>query len=195
MQYLLNTPAESDWAIAAARAAYNASLPQTVTQMQQQPGPNEGDPPVQVPVQVPNPDLLASDGDYISFVIGKAVTSWAQTHQAVAPPPVVDPVVVNGVPQEVTMRQAQQQMLYTPTVANNGSTLLDAVNTALAALPDDIPGRAAKISWAKSSTVQRTNPLITQMVPVVQQALGLADATATNAAIDQLFIAAAKLAA
>lgn len=178
MQFQINTPAESDWAIAAARAAYNASLPQTVTTMVQQPGANEGDPPIEVPTQVANPELLATDGDYLVFVIGKAVTSWAQTHQAVAPPPVVAPVVVSGVPQEVTMRQAQIILSRTPS-GTDGVSLLDKVNQIVATQSVE-----DQITWNKSSTIQRSNALLVKMMPV----LGL-----TSAQVDALFVAAYAL--
>jgi len=85
------------------------------------------------------------------------------------------PPAINGVPQEVTMRQAQLALL--------GAGLLDTVDTAIAAIPGDA-GRAARITWEKSSAVRRDNPLIAQL----QGALGL-----TSEQIDALFVAAAAI--
>ena len=85
------------------------------------------------------------------------------------------PAPVNGVPQVVTMVQAQLALLK--------AGLLDQVNTAIAAIPGD-QGRAAQIEWASATSVHRVNPLITAM----QTALSL-----TDAQIDALFVAAALL--
>lgn len=100
------------------------------------------------------------------------------------------PVDENGVPKAVTMRQGQEEMLFTPTV-NSSLTLLDWIDAAIDAIADPIAQRAALITWTKSSMIERANPLVLQLRPVVQQALGLADLTATDAAIDQMFINAA----
>ena len=79
------------------------------------------------------------------------------------------------VPQSVTMRQAQLALL--------GAGLLDDVEAAIAAIPGDA-GRAAQITWDKSSAVERGNPLIGQLA----ETLGL-----DEAALDALFILAAGL--
>lgn len=82
-----------------------------------------------------------------------------------APVPVVD------VPKEVTMRQAELALL--------DAGLLDDVEDFIATL-----SREAQITWRRSSTVQRSNPLIA----VVANAKGM-----TAAQVDQLFITAAGL--
>ena len=79
------------------------------------------------------------------------------------------------VPQEVTMRQAR--------LALHAAGKLNAVNAAIAALPDP-PKTAALIEWEYSSTMRRDS----QFVALLGPALGL-DA----AGLDALFIAAAKL--
>ena len=81
------------------------------------------------------------------------------------------------VPQEVTMRQAR--------LALHAAGKLSAVNAAIATLPDP-PKTAALIEWEYSSTVRRDSQFVAMLGPV----LGL-DA----AALDALFIAAAKLGA
>ena len=85
------------------------------------------------------------------------------------------PADVNGVPQVITMVQAQLALL--------GAGLLDKVNAALAAIPGD-QGKAAMIEWTNAANVHRTNALVGAM----QASLSL-----TDAQIDALFIAAAKL--
>lgn len=105
-------------------------------------------------VGVENPDYLA----------------WrdaGNTPAPAAPPP----------PAEVTMRQAQLAML--AFTYQDGTNLLDKVNTLIAQQP-----RASQITWNASSVVQRGNALIAGLQP----ALGL-----TDAQIDQLFITAAGL--
>ena len=79
------------------------------------------------------------------------------------------------VPQSVTMRQARLALL--------GAGVLSAVDAAIAAL--DEPARtAAQIAWEYSTEVQRSFGLVSQLAA----ALGL-----TDAQIDALFVAAAKL--
>ena len=52
--------------ITAARQAYNTSLPQTTT--------NEAG------EEVPNPDILSSDSEYVQFVMSKAAESYAKQY-------------------------------------------------------------------------------------------------------------------
>lgn len=79
------------------------------------------------------------------------------------------------VPQSVTMRQAQRALL--------AVGKLDAVNAAIDAIPGDV-GRAARIDWEKSSSVERNWPLVAS----VGAALGMTDGD-----IDDLFRTAATL--
>jgi hypothetical protein len=87
----------------------------------------------------------------------------------------LQPSTVNGIPQEVTMRQAQLALL--------GAGLLQHVNDAIAAIPGPA-GDAARITWEKSSAVRRDNALIAQLAV----ALGL-----TGPQIDALFVTASML--
>ena len=84
--------------------------------------------------------------------------------------PAAPPVVVT-VPSSVTMRQARLALL--------GAGLLDTVETAIAGA-----GPAAAIEWEYTQEVQRASGLVLAMAT----ALGM-----TDAQIDALFIAAAKL--
>ena len=52
--------------ITAAREAYNAALEATITD-------EEG-------TELPNPELLATDADYVSFVMGKAAESYSKQY-------------------------------------------------------------------------------------------------------------------
>lgn len=163
MIYTTTINDESVPGITAAREAYNTSLPQTVKSTV------DG-----VETDVPNPDLLPHDSAYLDYVLSNAVASWNRQYAPVIVP-VVPPAVVNGVPQEVTMRQAQLALL--------GAGLLSTVETAIDAIPGDA-GTAAKITWTKSSVVERDNALIGQLAV----SLGL-----TPEQIDALFITAATL--
>lgn len=117
-------------------------------------------------VNLPLPDHLAS----IDCGAERPTGVWsALTHTFEPPAP------VSVVPHSVTMRQAR--------LALDHAGLLDQVDAAVAAMPGDA-GRAARIEWEYSGEVQRNKPLVLALGP----ALGLDDA-----ALDQLFIAAAKL--
>jgi len=54
--------------ITAARSAYNSSLPQTI------------DDPENPGTQIPNPDLIATDGAYVQFVMSKAAESYSKQY-------------------------------------------------------------------------------------------------------------------
>ena len=82
----------------------------------------------------------------------------------------------NTVPYSVTMRQARRALLAVGKLAM--------VDAAIASLPSPMK-EAAQIDWEFSNEVQRHNGLVSQMGP----ALGM-----TEAQIDALFIAPAKLA-
>ena len=85
------------------------------------------------------------------------------------------PVDVNGVPQQVTMRQARLALL--------GAGLLSGIDATINSLPEPMKS-AAKIEWEYSQAVQRHNGFVSQIAP----AIGL-----TEEQIDALFIAAAQL--
>jgi len=160
MQYSTTINDESVFGITAARNAYNASLPATVEV--------EGE-------VVANPALIPNDSAYLDFILQKAITSWCIQFAPVVAPPPPPPTTVNGVPQAVTMRQAQLALL------QNG--LLSAVDSAISSIPGDA-GIAARITWEKSSMVERNNALVATLAPMLNL---------TNEQIDQLFILAATL--
>lgn len=150
----------SVYGITAAREAYNETLRALVLNDQGQ--------------EIDNPNRLKTDAAYLDMILQRAIEGWCKQYApvVVTPPP---PVVVNGVPQEVTMRQAQLALL--------AAGLLDDVEAAINSIPGDA-GRAARITWTKSSAVKRDNPLIMQMAA----ALGK-----TPQQIDGLFILASTL--
>jgi hypothetical protein len=77
---------------------------------------------------------------------------------------------------EVTMRQARLALL--------GAGLLDDVDAALNAIPNEVQRKAALIEWEFSNTVQRDMSLVQQLAP----ALGLSEQQ-----LDNLFAQAAQL--
>lgn len=85
-----------------------------------------------------------------------------------------EPVVI--VPDAVTPRQAKLALL--------GADKLDAVDTALAAIPDATQRKAAQIEWDSAIEFRRAAPLIATL----GGAIGL-----TEAQIDALFVQAATL--
>lgn len=84
------------------------------------------------------------------------------------------------VPQSVTMRQAQLELLNTPN--DTYGNCLDAADAAISGMTG-IAGRAAQIEWTRSSAVLRHEPLVGAMAYV----LGL-----SSLQVDHLFIAASK---
>jgi hypothetical protein len=96
--------------------------------------------------------------------------TWdGQTFTPAPPPPPV-------VPQSVTMRQARLALL--------GADLLDNIDAAIAAIPDEAQRRAAQIEWEYANTVERNSTFVQQMAA----GLGM-----TPEQMDQLFIAAAAI--
>lgn len=91
---------------------------------------------------------------------------------AYVPPPAPEPVV----PQSVTMRQARLALL--------GAGLLDDVDAAIAAIPDETQRRAAQIEWEYANTLERNS----QWVANLASGLGL-----TDEQLDDLFTTAAAL--
>lgn len=92
--------------------------------------------------------------------------------ESFTPPPPPPPVV----PAAVTMRQARLALL--------GAGLLDDVDTAIAAIPDETTRRAAQIEWEFSNEVQRNN----SFTALLGAGLGLG-----SEQVDALFIQAATL--
>ena len=109
------------------------------------------------------------DGYYIVTQNAKPLPNWTeitqQQYDDANPKP--EPVI----PSVVTMKQAQLALFR--------AGLLDAVESAIAA-----GGREDQITWAKSQTVERSDPLVTNMAA----ALSL-----TEADLDDLFTLAATL--
>lgn len=90
-------------------------------------------------------------------------------------PPPTDPAPVE-VPAAVSMRQARLALLH--------AGLLDDVEAALQAIPDETARRAAQIEWEYAQTVERDSPWVQQLA----QALGL-----DGAMLDELFVQASAL--
>ncbi len=80
------------------------------------------------------------------------------------------------VPQSVTVRQARLALLR--------AGLLDAVDAAIAAIPDPVQRTAAQIEWEYATVIERNSPLVTSLAA----GLGL-----TAADIEALFEAASRI--
>lgn len=79
------------------------------------------------------------------------------------------------VPKRVSMRQARHAL--------NAAGLLSQVETFLNMLPE-AEQTAAKIEWEYSTTLDRDNPVVLQLIPLLEL---------TEQQVDQLFINAASL--
>jgi hypothetical protein len=109
-----------------------------------------------------------SDGSQDAFIPqGLTAITSAQADTLRTPAPYV-PVVI-------TMRQARRALLQ--------GGYLDQVDTLIAALPG-ADGKAARVDWQYSSTVERTHPL----VPLIASELSL-----TSPQLDALFTLGATL--
>lgn len=86
------------------------------------------------------------------------------------------PPPVPAVPQQVAMWQARTILIE--------DDLLDDVNSALAAIPDEKARKLAQAKFEYSSTVRRDDPLVTQVIPKLGK---------TEADIDEMFARAAVL--
>lgn len=87
------------------------------------------------------------------------------------PAPAAEPV-----PQQVAMWQARAILIE--------DDMLDDVNAALAAIPDEKARKFAQAKFEYSSTVRRDDPLVTETIPTLGRSEG---------EIDEMFIRAARL--
>jgi hypothetical protein len=147
--------------IGAARADYNAKLPATITDTTLPPGSQT----------VPNPALITSDEAFVQFQNGEMFKVWLAKYGALP-----TPVVIDGVPQEVTRRQAKQALI------QEGK--IDLVQPAIDAITDPTQRALMQSEWDDSQTFQRQRPSLIQMAT----AIGL-----TSTDIDDLFKLAATL--
>lgn len=100
MELLLTIPESKRPGITHARNTRNASLPAEVQDGTDEEG---------APIMVPNPDLHASDEEYIQWVVSQAVDSYNANLPPTPPPdPPVDPVT--GQVLEVSKRQAHEEL-------------------------------------------------------------------------------------
>lgn len=114
---------------------------------------------------------LRNDGAGWRAVHGPDDCVDGETWQAEQPAPIAPPPV-----SVVTMRQARLALL--------GAGLLDDVEVALSAIPDEAQRRAAQIEWEYAQTVDRQHTWVQGLAA----ALGL-----TDTHLDNLFTAAAAL--
>lgn len=102
----------------------------------------------------------------------RAYQRWVDEGNAPEPPEPARPAVV----ERVSMRQARLALL--------GAGLLDDVEAALAAIPDEGHRRAAQIEWEYATEVSRSSPWVLQL----SASLGL-----DGAQLDALFAHASQL--
>lgn len=88
----------------------------------------------------------------------------------------ITPAIPIQIPESISMRQCRLQLL--------AENMLDDVNAAIAAIPDEMQRKTAEIEWEYATTVERSSPWVEQL----GSALGLSDSQ-----LDKLFIDAAIL--
>lgn len=149
LSLLLTIPESHRAGVTAAREAYNATLPATVYETDA-----DGN-----TTQVANPALIASDEDYLSFVVGRAVDSYQSLATAPTPAPTPDPVVVNGVPQVVSRRQGIQALI------NTGN--YDKVQPAIDAITDAATKATMQNEWDNSASFERQRTSLIQLATAI----------------------------
>ncbi len=179
MKYVTNIDDASVYGITAAREAYNAQFPAEVEVTPAVP-PTDDTPGVPA-VMGPNPSLLASNEAYLDFVLQSAVQSWCRQHAPVAPAPEVPTTTVNGVPQQVTRRQAKTIMELTPNAAHGN---LWAAALAAANVIPDAQTKVVTVNYLQESLYFEYD----KVVAMASQLLGM-----TDDQVAQMFVAAAKL--
>lgn len=153
MRYIIDLNDASEYGITAAREAFNSSLPATVD-------------------DAPNPALLATNADYVAYVLGSAAESWCRQYAPVVVPD-VPKADANAVPQSITPAQGETQLLR--------EGLLDAVRAILA---DENTPEEMKIAFARATEWQRQSPSVLAMMGVLKK---------TDAEADAFFAAAAQI--
>ncbi|GHU34243.1 hypothetical protein AGMMS50256_27610 [Betaproteobacteria bacterium] len=119
--------------------------------------------------------LFSESEQTLAFVDGQ-IAPWVPPEIPYEPPPPPEPELPKPVvPKSITMRQARLALL--------GAGLLAAVDAAIASM-EGVQGEAARIEWEYAASVERNNPLFAAMAGSLEL---------TDDALDQLFIAAAKL--
>lgn len=173
MQVLQEIPENKRYGIAAARALFNASQPATV---------NDG-----AGNQIPNPALFASDEAYLTARCGDLVDGWClQADVANAPPPAPPPPgVINGVPQEVSARQAVQELIATGyhSDVEADSKVYQCINR----IADPVQRAFMRAEFDRSQVFLRQRPsLMLLALTPSPNGLGM-----TAADLDQMFVRAA----
>lgn len=175
MQYTITLPDDHDYGTTFAREQRNAAMPQTV------PGPPDA---AGNPTAVPNPDLHASNAEYVGWLMAQANASWCTQAQAagVTPPTAVPPPSVNSIPQQVTRRQGIQALINKTNA--QGQTYYSLVQPAINAITDPATKATMQNEWDNSTMFERQRASL----------ISLAGAIGINSAgLDSLFQYAATL--
>lgn len=160
--------------IEAARLAYNAKLPPVTTDANGVPLP-----PGQT---LPHPSTAVNGEAFVQLQVQDLVKSWLQTY-GVLPPA----VVVDGVPQKVSARQAYEELI-AQGLHNDEDPAQSLILQCIAAIPDPAMRSKVRNLWNKSTEFQRDQPelilLWTGAAPYgLAKGLGDLDQTFINAAV------------
>lgn len=180
MKYITTIDDASVYGITAAREAYN--LTQWPAEVEITPAiPATADTPEVPAVMGPNPGILNTNEAYLDFVLQSAIQSWCRQYAPTAPVPEVPPTTVNGVPQQVTRRQAKTVMELTPN-AEHGN-LWAAALAAANGIPD-AQARVVTVNYLQESLYFEYD----KVVAMAGQLLGMAEEQ-----VAQMFVAASQL--
>lgn len=174
MQILIDIPESKRAGITHARDLRNASLPAQVEA--------DGE-------MVPNPDLHASDEDYLLWVVGQAVDSYAANLPS-TPPPDPGPDPVTGKVMEVSKRQAHEELF-----EQGLHDLLDPMNpeksevqACINRIPDLVQRAKVHNLFHNSTVFKRTQPeLVWLWMTPAPDGLGR-----TEEQLDATFLSASK---
>lgn len=175
MKVLLDIDPAYEPSIGAAMNDYNAGLPATVSVDAQ------GNPlaPGQT---LPNPALATSKESFIQQKAREMLKGFVAKY-GVLPPP----VVVDGVPQEVSARQAYEELI-AQGLHNDLDASLSEVEKCIALISDLAVRTRVRNLWRKSTVFQRQQPeLVTLWMGAAPGGLGK-----TAADLDQTFISASN---
>lgn len=163
MRYTIDLNDSTEYGITAAREAFNASLPATIST----PSDVEGEPAT----ESPNPSILATNASYVAYVLGSAAESWCRQYAPVVVPD-VPKAGASGVPQSITKKQGRAQL--------KAEGLLTAVEGYIASLPSDDDVR---MTYEDAGTWVRTDPSVLGMMALLKK---------TDADADAFFVAASQ---
>lgn len=171
MKVLLNINDAYVPSITAARNDWNSRQPATVTT-------DANGNPLAPGQTLPNPALVTTNEAFIQLQMQVLVKGWVATFGMLPPP-----IVVDGVPQEVTKAQFYEELVF-QSLHNIDDPALSEVEKTIALIADAVQKMRMKNAFRNSNTFERQKPWLIQLWT---QLMGR-----TAAQLDQTFVNAAQ---